>query len=114
MEGIVPEPNVVTAGERRVFPHIALGLYLAAASIGLLSGLSSVFVMMEPRLARRLRYFGINFQLIGELVDYHGMRGPFRITREGLFADLSQEIQNLLDVVSDDIRTARGWGFGGD
>ncbi len=99
-ESDTPTGQVITGesnpDERRRFPMIAPGLYLAAAALGLDAGLDCVFAMMEPRLARHLSRFGIRFEQVGPVVDFHGPRAPFRITREGLFAGLAEEIADLL------------------
>lgn len=100
------EPPTSLEAGRRSFPLIALGLYLAAASVGLLTGLNSVFVMMEPRLARHLRYYGIRFKQVGDVIDYHGKRGPFYITRDDLLTNLSPEMRGLLDAIQEDLNTA--------
>lgn len=97
--GVPDEAVETTSDDRRVFPHIALGLYLAAAAMGLREGLDRVFVMMEPRLARHMRRYGIVFTQAGDVVDYHGQRGPFFITREGLYSELQQEVRELLDLI---------------
>lgn len=89
--------------ERRIFPHLALGLYLAAASMGLLAGLDSVFVMMEERLARRLKHYGIIFKQVGDVIDYHGRRGPYHITRGMLYANIVPPIESLLGVITEDL-----------
>ncbi len=89
--------------DRRQFPHIALGLYLSAASIGIGSGLSGVFAMMEPRLARVLRISGIRFQQVGDVMEYRGSRAPFYITRELLFKYLRPELRALLEVIEEDL-----------
>lgn len=107
--GIIPPPQPAGDVERRVFPHIALGLDLAAASVGLLAGLDSVFAMMELRLARRLKHYGIVFRQVGEIVDHHGQRGPFQITREALFEHISPEISYVLEVIQSDLAVADGW-----
>lgn len=92
----LPNPS---RDERRVFPHIALGLYLAAAAMGLRAGLDAVFVMMEPRLARHLRRYGIVFTQAGDVINYHGQRGPFFITRESLYSNLEPDVRDLLDLI---------------
>ena len=97
--GVPDDTAEPTPDERRVFPHIALGLYLAAAAMGLREGLDRVFVMMEPRLARHMRRYGIVFTQAGDVVDYHGQRGPFFITREGLHSNLAAEVRSLLDLI---------------
>jgi N-acyl amino acid synthase of PEP-CTERM/exosortase system len=95
-----------TSEDRRTFPHIALGLYLGAASIGIGEGLSGVFAMMEPRLARVLRILGIHFQQVGGTVEHRGTRAPFYITREGLDKHLRPELQALLEAIEDDLEVA--------
>ncbi len=82
--------------DRRRFPLIALGLYLAATGIGIELGLDSVFTMMEPRLARHLQRFGLKFTQIGDVIDYHGKRGPFQVEREAVLKGLNAQMQELL------------------
>ena len=97
--GVSEEAAAMTPSERRVFPHIALGLYLASAIISLKRGMKMVVVMMEPRLARHMRYFGINFVKAGDVVDYHGLRGPFFITSDSLLQHMKPEVKSLLSMV---------------
>lgn len=90
--------NATTGGQRR-YPLLPMSLFLAAAALAMNRGLTQVFVMMEPRLARLLGACGIRFTQIGALIDYHGQRGPFRITHDALIAGLPQEGRALLDVL---------------
>ncbi len=92
---------------RRRFPHIALGLYLGAASIGLGEGLQGVFAMMEPRLARHLKITGIRFLQVGKVIEYHGPRAPFYIDRPGLLDNLRPEILELLLAIESDLGISR-------
>ena len=101
--GVGKEAFQLTPSERRRFPHIALGLYLGAASIGLGEGLESVFAMMEPRLARHLRMTGIRFRQVGEVIEYHGPRAPFHIDRAGLLGRLRPELRELLEAIQSDL-----------
>ena len=97
--GIIPDPELHQT-ERRSFPLIAFGLYLSAAAMGLNNGLERVFAMMEPRLARRLRIYGINFQQIGPITEHRGKRAPFQITRDGLSQGITTDISGLLSDIS--------------
>lgn len=90
-------------GERRQFPYISLGLYLAAASTGLLMGLDGVFAMMELRLARHLTRYGIRFTQVGHVVEYHGSRAPFYISRADLMDGLRPDARELLAVITNDL-----------
>lgn len=102
-----PEGDPEAAGyslvEQRHFPFIAVGLYLCAASTGMLTGLEGVFAMMEPRLARHLGRYGIRFTQVGQVIDYHGPRAPFYITRDDLLHGLKPEIGALLDAITSDL-----------
>jgi len=81
---------------RRLFPSIALGLYLAIAAMGLNKGLDGVFAVMEPKLARQLRRFGIAFEAVGNPVEHRGQRVPYFISRQSLLGNLKFDCQALL------------------
>jgi N-acyl amino acid synthase of PEP-CTERM/exosortase system len=85
-----------TEDERRLFPTVALGLYVAITAIGLKQGLHGVFAMMEPRLARQLRRFGMLFQQVGAEVEHRGIRAPFFISRDKIFNNLKPEYRVML------------------
>lgn len=90
--------------DRRGSMPIAIGLYVAGAALGLLEGLSGVFVMMEPRLARHLSLCDIRFTPVGNVVEYHGRpRGAFHISRDDLLANLSPPLRLLLDRILADL-----------
>lgn len=90
---------------RRRFPSVALGLYVAITAMGLNQGLDGVFAMMEPRLARQLRRFGILFEQAGEAVEHRGIRAPFYISKEGLFNNLKPEFMDLLHNIQRQLET---------
>lgn len=96
-------PDTYSETELRCFPFIAIGLYLAAAAVSINSGVKHNYVMMEPRLARSMRFIGIRFEQIGPIVDYHGKRAAYHITPEMLhknlpkgFSIMYQNIKNSL------------------
>ena len=91
--------------ERRRFPSVALGLYVAITAMGLEQGLDGVFAMMEPRLARQLRRFGFHFTQIGETVEHRGLRAPFFIDKQALFDNLRPEFRELLECIQASIST---------
>lgn len=92
--------------EKRGFPIIALSLYLAATCFGMESGMERVLVLMEPRLARHLRYFGFFFNQIGDFVDFHGKRGPYEITQEAVLNGLPAHIVELMEIIRGDLNLA--------
>jgi N-acyl amino acid synthase of PEP-CTERM/exosortase system len=104
--GIVEERSGSVGGMRT--PWIALGLYLSAAAIGLIRGLTGVFALMEPRLARRLGTYGIKFVQVGEPVEHRGERAPFFISRGDLYAGVPPLLRGLLQVIEEDLKRSGG------
>ncbi|MCB1790214.1 MAG: PEP-CTERM/exosortase system-associated acyltransferase [Gammaproteobacteria bacterium] len=90
--------------ERRRFPHIALGLYLGASAVGLAEGADGVYAMMEPRLARHLRFAGIRFEQVGDPIEFRGLRAPFYISRKILLRYLSRPLRRLLFAIAEDMQ----------
>jgi N-acyl amino acid synthase of PEP-CTERM/exosortase system len=68
------EPRALA--EQRVMPFITFGLLRGIAGICLQSGLTHATAVMEPPLIRLLKRFGLDFQSVGGLVEYHGLRQP--------------------------------------
>lgn len=75
--GIGSQPQVYLASdERRLLPHITVGLFAAIVRMSRAHGITHWYAVMEPALHRFLRLFGIRFWPIGPEVDYHGLRRP--------------------------------------
>ena len=64
------------AGDRRMIPHMALGLMAMAFRMSLESRSRYLCAIMEPTLIRLLCRFGIRWQEVGPPRDYHGLRQP--------------------------------------
>ena len=88
--------------EVRCFPFIAVGLYLAAAALAIEEDIKHAYVMMEPRLARSMKFIGIKFEQIGPVVEYHGKRAPYYINKSLLQKSLRPGFAKMLS----DILTA--------
>lgn len=96
--------TIYTEDEQRNFPNIAMGLYLAGAALASICNHAGLFVMMEPRLNRRLKRFGLPFIQVGDEMDYHGQRAMFYLDKEGFSSDLTVELKELYDLIHDDMR----------
>jgi len=90
--------------ETRLFPLIPLGLYLAAISVGQEFNLDGAFALMQPRLARHLRRFGINYHQVGELIEFHGQRGLFHFSLQAVLSDLNPTSFNLLKALQTQVK----------
>lgn len=81
--------------ERRNFPNISVGLYLAAIAMVDLCDLERVLVVMEPRLQRHLQRYGLVFHQISNTFELHGKRALFELPREELTANMERHILDL-------------------
>ncbi|MCV2886012.1 PEP-CTERM/exosortase system-associated acyltransferase [Aestuariibacter sp. AA17] len=98
-------PPPFTEDERRNFPNIAIGLYLSVIAMCDLLGHSHMFVVVEPRLARRLSRLGINFTQVGNELDYHGIRALFVLERENFSSKLSVEMLEMYVLVKSSMQS---------
>ena len=62
--------------ERRILPHLSLGLLAVELRMMHVHGLTHCYAVMEPALFRLISRFGLTFNRIGPTVDYHGERIP--------------------------------------
>ena len=90
--------------ELRCFPFIAIGLYFSAAALAMKQGIKHAYVMMEPRLARSMRFIGIKFEQIGPVIDYHGRRAPYYINQELLLKNLTPGFAVMLKHIQKSIQ----------
>jgi N-acyl amino acid synthase of PEP-CTERM/exosortase system len=97
----------ITALERRTFPLLSLALFLAATAMVVHSGREHVYAMMELRLARLLRRSGLNFQRVGEVIDYHGLRAAYHIHIREAVEGLDSEVFALYRSLSRDLEDCR-------
>jgi len=89
--------------ELRCFPFIAIGLYMAAATMAIDTGIKHAYVMMEPRLARSMKFVGIKFVQLGEAIDYHGLRAPYYINPKIFLENLSPGFAALYRSIEKDL-----------
>jgi len=92
-----------SATELRCFPFIAVGLYLSATSILIRKNINHCYVMVEPRLARSMRFVGLPFEQIGPVIDYHGKRAPYYIRPQAVPGKLNPAFKELLDNIDHEI-----------
>jgi N-acyl amino acid synthase of PEP-CTERM/exosortase system len=93
--GVINE-KIYSENELRFFPFITSGLYLSAASIVLDNDIKHTFAMMEPRLARSLKFIGIQFEQLGPAIDCYGKRAPYYINPSLLSENLTPGFQLML------------------
>ena len=91
--------DVFSEEERRNFPNIAIGLYLSVIAMVNMCNHSHMFVVVEPRLNKRLKRLGLNFQQCGEELDYHGTRALFCLERKDFTGNLNAEVLLLYNLL---------------
>ncbi|MBC3765788.1 PEP-CTERM/exosortase system-associated acyltransferase [Neptunicella marina] len=92
--------DVFSGEERSNFPNIAIGLYLSIISFAKICNHEMMYVVVEPRLKKRLERVGLMFEQISEAKDYRGTRALFCLTRsnfESQFNDDMLELYSLLE-----------------
>lgn len=71
--------DIFTEKERRVFPHLTIGLLACLINISSKNNIHYWYAVMEPSLARFFLSLGMYFIPIGPIADYHGKRRPYII-----------------------------------
>jgi N-acyl amino acid synthase of PEP-CTERM/exosortase system len=102
--GDIDPKTIYSEDERRNFPNIAMGLYLAAVALADICNHCGSFVMMEPRLNRRLQRFGLPFTQVGDTMDYHGQRAMFFLDEKDFCAQLSPELAELYKIICNELK----------
>jgi N-acyl amino acid synthase of PEP-CTERM/exosortase system len=90
---------IFTEEERRNFPNIAVGLYLSIIALSQMCHHKAMFVVVEPRLKKRLERIGFPFEQLGDEMDYHGVRALFFLRKENYTAKLSPEVLELYNIL---------------
>lgn len=82
---------------------ISSGLYLCALAITELTGLDGMLCMMENKLLRRLRRFGLHFTPLSDTVELNGKRMLCYLPRAQFLENLSEQKKTLYRQILDDI-----------
>lgn len=61
---------------KRAMPYIILGLFSAILQMSIKHGITHWMAVMEPAQLRLLKRFGVEFDHVGPVLDYHGRRCP--------------------------------------
>jgi len=87
--------------ERRVLPHISLGLFAAVMRMVHEHRITHCYAVMEPALLRLLSRFGMVFNRIGPDVDYHGIRVPCITTAEEALPNIKKIAPSVWDLITE-------------
>lgn len=97
--------TVFSEEERRNFPNIAIGLYLSAIALVDICELDVVFVVMESRLQRHLKQYGLLFRQISTPFELKGERALYELPRNELTCHMNSQIRLLYDFIRNELET---------
>jgi N-acyl amino acid synthase of PEP-CTERM/exosortase system len=86
--------------ERRIAPHITLGLIESLVRMSVASGATHWCSVMERALLRLLSRIGIHFDNIGPQVEHHGRRQPCCIGLNTLLERVKEERFDIWELIS--------------
>lgn len=101
LAGVSPDIDIYfEEDERRVLPHISLGLFAAVMRMVQSHGITHCYAVMEPALLRLLGRFGVIFNRIGPDVDYHGFRTPCLGTVDEALPSIKLAAPSVWDLIT--------------
>jgi N-acyl amino acid synthase of PEP-CTERM/exosortase system len=96
--GVINE-ETFSAHEMRAFPYIAVSLYLSAMALCHKTRRVHIYLMMEPRLARSLKFVGIHCTQLGPVIEYHGQRAAYYVDVREARRTLNPGYRKLLTLI---------------
>ncbi|MCS6786977.1 MAG: PEP-CTERM/exosortase system-associated acyltransferase [Thiobacillaceae bacterium] len=94
--------------ERRILPHLSIGLLAAAVRSMHMHGLTYCYAAMEMALFRLVTHLGLAFHPIGPTVEYHGPRLPCLTHANESLPNIKRIAPPLWALMTDDGRYACG------
>lgn len=87
--------------QRRLIPHITVGLFAAIVHMSAEHRVRYWYAVMEPSLLRFLQRFGIRFESIGPMVEYHGERQPCFALADQVLGNMRHECYPVWELITD-------------
>ncbi len=106
-ESLYPDVGEPSVNElRRLVPHMSLGLIRGVGQLAARHGMERVCAAMAPALMRLLERFGLVFERLGPLIDFHGSRQPCVGECEQLLAGMAGCNEDYYRVVAQAYRSS--------
>lgn len=99
--------------ERPRFPYIPIGLYLGAVALAARSGIDTLFVLTEPRLASHFGKLGVDIRQIGGPVEHRGTRVPSVMDVPAIIKSMRFIMKPIWRVVQEEIERGYEEAAGG-
>ena len=85
------------------FPYIPVGLYLGAVHMAERSGIETMFVLTEPRLAAHFGKLGVKIRQIGGPVEHRGLRIPSMLDVKSIIKGLRWLVRPIWNTIVEDM-----------
>lgn len=89
---------------KRAMPYISLGLFAAILQMSVKHGITHWMAVMEPAQLRLLKRFGVVFDHVGPVMEYHGRRRPAFTEAASLIDGIKKRRPDVWSLVTDDGR----------
>lgn len=90
-------------GEERTFPLLSAACFLSAMIVSFLYDTPNGIAVMETFLPRITKRVGIEFETIGNELNYHGLRTPYFVTYGNIMDKLQDDYKRLMSNLELDI-----------
>jgi len=98
---LVDPATIADPTNRRVIPHMALGLIKGVGQMSVQYGITNLCAVMDPALLRLLLRLGIRFDPLGPPIKYHGTRQPCHAKPLAISKGLRAERPDAWDLITD-------------
>lgn len=85
------------------FPYIPIGLYLGAIALAARSGIDTLFILTEPRLAAHFAKLGVDVRQIGGPVEHRGTRIPSMMDVQGIIKGMRLLMRPMWRVIQEEV-----------
>ncbi|KPQ01339.1 PEP-CTERM/exosortase system-associated acyltransferase [Marinobacter sp. HL-58] len=87
---------------KRAVPYISLGLFAAILQMSVRHNITHWMAVMEPAQLRLLKRFGVEFDHVGPVLEYHGLRRPAFTEAASLIDRIEKRRPDVWSLITDD------------
>ena len=99
----ISEDDFGTASRPRQ-PYLALAVYLCLIAMARHYGITTLFVLTEPRLASNLTRLGVRVEQIGKAIEHRGTRVPSMLSVSEIIDSMNTVVRTIFEVVSREVQ----------
>ena len=86
---------------KRAMPYISLGLFAGILQMSVKHGITHWMAVMEPAQLRLLKRFGVEFDHVGPVMEYHGRRRPAFTEAASLIEGIRKRRPDVWSLITD-------------